>query len=73
MVKVSCLAGVQTLRYKQSSLMFRAGDPGRGVGGFARGQVAEYSFTGFTPSHGCTGVCGRHRGSPTGEAANGIP
>ncbi len=39
-------AGVQTLRYRQSSLMFKgAGDPGWG-------QVAEYAFVSFTPSQG---------------------
>gem|GEM_PF-5953337 len=69
------VAGVQTLRYRQSSLMFRAGVPGDGAAPAfsACGQVSEYSFTSFTPVQGWTGAGGLHRSSPVGGAANGIP
>ena len=59
-------AGVQTLRYRQSSLW-----PGRVRGGW-RG-FAENNFVCFTPVHGCTGAGGLHRRSPIGGAANGMP
>ena len=35
--------------------------------------VAPNAVASRTPSHGSTGTGGRHRSSPTGAAANGIP
>jgi hypothetical protein len=69
------LAGRQTFRYRQSSDEGRgAGAPGGG-GGPKRPcmQSDPNSAACRTPAHGATGWGGRHRSSPRGGAAKGIP
>src|ERR1019366_6309819 len=65
-------SGTQTLAYRQSSAGVTpngAASPGNGF----CAQSAPYSAAGRTPVHAFTGAGARHRKSPTGAAANGIP
>src|SRR5665647_2452985 len=66
-------AGVQTLRYRQSSLIFAGRPPDRESEVAGWGGTAENTFVSLTPSQGCTGAGGLHRRSPVGGAANGMP
>src|SRR6186713_1103126 len=74
------LAGVHTLRLRQSSEM--AGESGMsvawltpigrvGAGGWT--QVLPHLVPSSTPLHGCAGCASRKRSAPTGAAANGMP
>src|ERR1019366_5043421 len=65
-------SGTQTLAYRQSSAGVTpngAASPGNGF----CAQSAPYSAAGRTPVHTLAGAGARHRKSPTGAAANGIP
>src|SRR6185369_13137055 len=62
---------VHTFRNKQSSLAVLIASPTIGVG--ACGQMAPYVVASRTPDQGCTVIGSRHRRSPVGGAAKGMP
>ncbi|GAA2916543.1 hypothetical protein GCM10020221_10590 [Streptomyces thioluteus] len=62
--------GVKTFRYRQSSFVL-SGLPSSARAGWAHARAATVASR--TTDHGVTGPGGRHRRSPTGGAANGIP
>ena len=68
-------AGRQTFRNRQSSDGARGAGAPAGGGGPNRPcmQLAPYSAAWRTPVHGAAGWGGRHRRSPTGGAAKGMP